>query len=130
MGESLKEYIKNHPARGFRSQPHYFQEGDFVAYYIKEDVAYEERIGELVTIYRSMKSNEMVGCKIKGLKRIMKTLGDFGMLRVMIKDGKVSLGLLFMGAALANPGCQEEYGKYGKSFVDVPVDLAQLPKAA
>src|SRR4051794_29920763 len=98
--KSLKQHLAPHRCEAFLPRPHYLQHGDYVTYYFAVDPAYEEPVDELLTDFRSLKPVEMVGCKIKGVRRIIKKLGSFG---VLIFDENVTLGLLFLGAALVNP---------------------------
>src|SRR5262249_35468588 len=125
--KSLTEYLAEHDCKGFVPRPHYFQDGDFVSYYFAEDRAYEERVDELLTVFRSMATKELVGCKIKGVRRILKKLGAFG---VMIFDDNVTLGILFAGAALVNPDRSDSYERFGREYGRAPLDPKELRKAA
>jgi hypothetical protein len=125
--KTLAEYLAEKPnCKGFNARPHYFQDGDFVSYYFREDPAFEERIDELLTIYFSMDTGEMVGCKIKGVRRILQELGNFS---VTIEGGNVTLGLLFVGAALVNPSQKGQYEKLGSEHGKVPLDPEELRAA-
>jgi hypothetical protein len=73
-----------------------------------------------------MKTGEMVGCKIKGVRRILQTLGKFG---VVIRDGCNLLGILFIGAALMLPERREDYEKVGEKVGDVSLDAEELQSA-
>jgi hypothetical protein len=125
--ESLKQYLAEHRCETFVPRPHYFQDGDHVSYYFAEDRAYEERVDELLTVFRSIATKELVGCKIKGVRRILKELDSFG---VVILDAKVTLGLLFVGAALVNPGRRDSYERFGREYGSAPLDPNELRKAA
>jgi hypothetical protein len=93
--EDLVEYIEKNPADGFSPVPHYFPDGDFVSFYFLEDECYAERVDELLTAYYSIDSGALVGCKIKGVRRLLQTLGNFG---VLVQDGPITLGFLFLAA--------------------------------
>lgn len=99
MEQTLNEYLKTHDCQGFRPVPHYFAFGDYLTYYFRDDRAYEQRVDDLLTVYLSMSTDELVGCKIKGVAHILRTAGDFG---VRVDDGDVRLGFFFfVGASTA-----------------------------
>src|SRR5262245_54514170 len=106
MAETLATYLKGKRCRGLRTRPVYFPDGDFVTLFVKDELAHEDRIDELVTIYRSVTSNEIVGCKIKGIRYLLNTLEGFG---VVIADEKLMLGFLFLAAASAKPEGRTTY---------------------
>ncbi len=137
MDETLNEYLEGRKVKGFTSRPRYFRDGDFVSYYLVDEDHYAERVDELLTVYRSMKDrNRLVGCKIKGVSRILETLGSFA---VSIHDGngQILLGPLFLGSmALArNPSLkndQERRSRYEEVRLatrDVWLDESELQPA-
>jgi hypothetical protein len=130
MAENLKEYLQTHKCKGFNSVPHYSALGDFVTYYFRDARAYEQRVDELLTVYLTMDSNELVGCKIKGVRHILQTAGDFG---VALDAGKgVRLGFFFfIGAAAAKDAKQKErYEELGRVAKDAVVDRKELEAIA
>jgi hypothetical protein len=75
-------------------------------------------VDDLLTVYLAFGSDELVGCKIKGVKHILRAAGDF---EVSTGTNEVRLGLfLFIGAALARE--EEQRKRY--------TELAQLAKNA
>jgi len=99
MAQDLKEYLETHPPQGFRPVPHYFAQGDFVTYFFRNERAYSQRVDDILTVFLAFDTNELVGCKIKGVKHILQAAGDFG---VSLDDGDVQLGLFFfVGASVA-----------------------------
>src|SRR5262249_38691596 len=96
MTQTFEDYMTGRPARPFEAKPQYFIDGDFVSCFLSDQLAYEERLDGLVTVYRSVETNEMVGCKIKGVKLLLQ---DFGGFLVIVKEAPFSLALLFMKAA-------------------------------
>src|SRR5437868_4269436 len=111
----LSEYTKGKKCGDFRPRPHFFRDGDYVTYFFREDRAYEQRIDELLTVYRSVKTDELVGCKVKGVRRILSTLGNFG---IKVEDGNVTMSMLFIGAALVSPASRERYEEFGRRVED------------
>jgi hypothetical protein len=45
--------------------------------YFKPDADYSQRLTDHVTLYRSIDSNEIVGCRIKGINGILEDLPNF-----------------------------------------------------
>ena len=52
-------------------------EADALTFYFKPDADYSERLTDHVTLYRSLESNELVGCRIKGITGILEDLPNF-----------------------------------------------------
>jgi hypothetical protein len=128
MAANLDEYLETHSPKGFRPVPHYFAQGDFVTYYFRNDPCYAERVDDLLTVFLSMDSKELVGCKIKGVKHILQTAGDFG---VSLDSGAVPLGMFFfVGAALAKDAAQRSrYEQIGEKAKEVTMDRKELEAA-
>lgn len=91
---SLTEFIKSNNPKKFTAKPYYSQHGDALIFYFKDDQSYAERVDALLTVYRSMETNEMVGCEIKGVQSILEKLGNFG---INLTSPTVDLKLLFFG---------------------------------
>jgi hypothetical protein len=43
-------------------------EADALTFYFKPNADYSQRLTDHVTLYRSLESNELVGCRIKGIR--------------------------------------------------------------
>lgn len=52
-------------------------EADALVAYFKPDADYSERLTDHVTLYRSIDTNEIVGCRIKGISGILEDLPNF-----------------------------------------------------
>ena len=65
------------------------QEADALTFYFKPDADYSERLTDHVTLYRSLESNELVGCRIKGIAGILEDLPNF--LHVDHQGAKLSM---------------------------------------
>ena len=126
MATDLKEYLAGKECKAFESRPNYFEDGDYVTYFASDVFAYEDRIDELVTVYRSVETSELIGCKIKGVQRIVETLGGFA---IFVKGDSFRLGMLFMGAALLNHKRRDEYQEISKEYGQVPLDPSELPSS-
>jgi hypothetical protein len=125
MANDLMDYLAGKEARNFRPHPQYSRDGDFLTFFFRDDDAIAKRVDELLTVYVSAETDELVGAKIKGVQRILSTLGDFG---VTIKDAKLTLGMLFLAgmAVSREPGHKNEYIRVGEFVKSVPIDAEEL----
>src|SRR5688572_12793423 len=96
---NLAEFLAGKRPGEFSPQGHYVAAGDTLIFYFKDSESYGERIDELLTVYRSIATKEMVGCQIKSIRFILERLGSFG---VHVQDGEVDLRLIFVAYALAS----------------------------
>ena len=60
MAEDLMSYLDGREATGFEPRPFYSPDGDFLTFYFREDDHYAERVDELLTVYLSMDTQELV----------------------------------------------------------------------
>ncbi len=128
MAQELTEYLEGRSVSRFASVPHYFRDGDFVTFYVSDERCYTERVDQLLTVYRSATTGAMIGCKIKGVHRILNTLGDFS---VVIRDGAIRLGLLFLAAALdIDPSKRHFYREVARLAKDLSIAPNELPAMA
>ena len=74
----------------------YDPDGDCIEFLAKPDSFYAERVDDLVTVYYSQETNEVVGSLIKGVsgfcKKISETMPGF---KIEIRDGRVRLVHVF-----------------------------------
>jgi hypothetical protein len=90
---TVVEWLKTAKHRGFNPRPRYYSHGDYVTYFLRPDRCIERRINSLITVYVDEKTRtELVGCKIKGIKKLMANLAFFA------TDGKVVMGMLILSA--------------------------------
>ena len=104
----------------FQPIPSYFADGDYLTFYFEDVDCYGERVDELLTIYREMTTDRLVGCKIKGVRRILDEAGKFGV-RIEGPDG-VNLSFLFLTGGIKKEGrTREQYQELGVRTSDVPL---------
>ena len=129
MAQDLREYLETHTPQAFRPVPHYFPQGDFVTYYFRNDRCYSQRLDDIVTLFLAFETHELVGCKIKSVKHILQTAGDFG---VTVAEGDVQLGLFFfIGAARARDESQKRrYEELRRVARTVILDRRELQAAS
>ena len=123
--ETLIEHLKTTKPKGFTPRPFYSVEGDSLTFYFKDEESSRERVDDFLTVYKSIKSDKLVGCQIKGLPRAMKLLGDFGLI---IEDDSVRLGMIFIAsmAACPEPLTRERYRQLGKIAKQASIPAKEL----
>ena len=92
MAKDLMNYLETTKPRGFELRPYYGLEEDSLTFYFAKAESYGQRVDELLTLFLSVKTDELVGCQVKGIRKYLKRLGHFG---IAIKHGRVRLDLFF-----------------------------------
>jgi hypothetical protein len=124
MAEDLMTYLSGRKAHGFEPRPFYSPDGDFLTFYFRGDEHYAERVDELLTIYLSMDGDELIGCKIKGVRRILDTLGKFG---VEVSGQDMQLSFLFLpGASMLEDERRKRYEEIGAHTRDIRLNPSEL----
>jgi hypothetical protein len=79
-------------------------------------------VDNLLTLFFSVKTDELVGCQVKGIRKNQKRLGNFGL---AIKHGKIRLDLFFhLLAFLAEkPQQRQKYLDLSQRIKDVEVEF-------
>ena len=124
---NLTEYLDLNPPKAFRSAPVYFPTGDFLTYLLKDGPCIAERLDDVVTLYLSRDTRELVGFKVKGVQHILKKAGAFGV-GVGGGDG-VRLGLFFFAGAAPDRADKLPKMKWYErleAFADITVDRRTL----
>jgi|SRR5579864_6089877 len=126
MEENLNEYLRGREPDGFTRRPFYSRDGDTLTYYFESDEAYSQRVDDLLTVYKSKQTDKLVGCKIKGVIRLLERLKNFGF--ALSPEGEsLKLNLLFLSALGERPATvhhyYEELGRYTREAV---VDSSEL----
>lgn len=103
MEQTLRDYLRDNKPGEFRSVPHYFSTGDYITYFVSDERCYSKRLDDVVTVYLAEGSEKLIGCKVKGVKHILRTAGDFGV-RVDGADDDISLGFFFFTGAAPDRG--------------------------
>jgi len=123
--DDLMQYLAGKEAGPFKAEAFYSADGDFMTYYVRDDECYAERVDELLTVYLAMGTDELVGCKIKGVSRLIRRLQEFGV-RVT-PEGGAPLSILFLSAASERPPEQQKYyQQMGRYTCDQPLYSASL----
>ncbi len=107
MAKDLMKYLEAAKPRGFQPRPYYGPEEDCLTFYFSKAESYGKRVDELLTLFLAAKTNELVGCQVKGVRMNLKRLGHFG---ISVNHGKVRLDLVFhLLAFLAKKPQQRQY---------------------
>ena len=84
------------PAERFRPTATYDPDGDCIEFLVSPDSFYAERVDDLVTVYYSQETGEVIGSLIKGVSKFCKGLLErMPGFRIEIRDGRVSLEHIF-----------------------------------
>ena len=85
------------PAEAFKPTATYDRDGDCIEFLSKPDPFYAERIDDLVTVYYSQETGEVIGSLIKGVSKFYRdVLEKMPGFRIEIQDGPVSLQHIFL----------------------------------
>jgi hypothetical protein len=92
------------PQAAFQPVVFYNKDGDCIEFIAKPDMFYAERIDDLVTVYYSQETKEIIGSMIKGIKKFCQDiLKKYPGFRIEIHDGRVSLAHIFRAYAWSQP---------------------------
>lgn len=92
MVQSIKDLLRQEePATEFKPYTYYCADADALSVYFKPDADYSERLADHVTLYRSLESHELVGCRIKGVKGLLEDLPN----DLRINHDGIRLSVLF-----------------------------------
>lgn len=96
------------PNGDFKPTAVYDPDGDCIEFLAKPDAFYAERVDDLVTVYYSQETKEVVGSLLKGVSRfcanVLRTMPGF---QIEITDGRVKLVQLFRARIWASPPAPE-----------------------
>ena len=89
----LMEFLKeNPPANQFVPYMHLNREADALTVYFEGDADYSERLSDHVTLYRSLDTTEVIGCRIKGISGILADLPNY----IEVNHEGAKLALVFL----------------------------------
>ena len=122
MATDLMKYLEKVRPKRFTPRPYYGHDEDCLTFYFDNAESYARRVDELLTVFLSLKKNELIGCQVKGIRSNLKRLGQFG---ITIKHGKIRLDLVFhLLAFLAEkPAQRKRYLELSERSKDVDLEL-------
>lgn len=85
------------PAEEFEPVATYDPDGDCIEFLAKPDAFYAERVDDLVTVYFSQETGEVIGSLVKGVSAFCKkTLERMPGFRIVVQAGRVRLEHIFL----------------------------------
>jgi len=85
------------PVEPFEPVVTYDRDGDCIEFLSRADNFYAERIDDLVTVYYSQETNEVIGSLLKGVSKFCADLLEkMPALKIVIKDGPTKLEHIFL----------------------------------
>ena len=82
----------------------YVQRGDYLSVFFSDEDYFAERIDDFLTVYRSVDSESLIGCKVKGVSLLAKNIQN----EISIEDENVSL-LVLLKADAGNAQSKQHY---------------------
>ncbi|MBI1900766.1 MAG: hypothetical protein HYS13_06605 [Planctomycetia bacterium] len=126
----LKRYLEENAPQGtFSPCVHYDADADALTFFFSNKPEHAKRLNSRVTVYLSDESEDLVGCRIKGVRAVLEDIGSFD---VAISHGKVKLKMLFVAlheTFSADPASRAIYRQIGDVVrhsdleVQVPVSV-------
>jgi hypothetical protein len=122
MAKDLMKHIETTKPIGFQPRPFYGADEDSLTYYFGKAESYGKRVDELLTLFLSVKTDKLVGCQVKGVRKNLERLGDFG---IAVKHGRVRLDLFFHLLAFleTKPRQRQTYLDLSERTRDVELEL-------
>ena len=85
------------PAEQFRPTATYDPDGDCIEFLARPDPFYAERVDDLVTVYYSQETDQVIGSLIKGVSKFCSTLlQNMPGFQIEIQDRRVKLQHIFL----------------------------------
>lgn len=81
----------NPPAKKFVPYSYLSKEADVLTVYFEGDADYSKRLNDNITLYLSVETDEIVGCRIKGISGILKDLPHY----FSVKHAGIELSIIF-----------------------------------
>src|SRR5688500_3156060 len=112
----LAEFLTSTVAAEFTPVPYWEPETDSLIFYFRNEPSYSKRLNQLMTIFLSAADDKLVGCEVKGIKRILKRVKQFG---IGISDHKLDLKLVLFAALVPEPESPSFEDEYPDDFADL-----------
>ncbi len=89
----LMDFLRRNPPESkFVPYCHLSKEADTLTVYFEGDADYSKRLCDHVTLYLSLETDEIVGCRIKGISGLLEDLPNY----IEVQHGKVQLSVIFL----------------------------------
>ncbi len=110
--ELMQFLKKNTPAKQFVPYCYVSKQADALTVYFEGDADYSKRLSDHLTLYLSLETNEIIGCRIKGISGILADLPNY----IKVTHGQVELSIVFLAFR----------GGAGKDVSNAMNDLARV----
>lgn len=110
----------------FRSRPHFNATGDSLTLYFSDLPAYSQRIDSILTVYRSMESNEITGFKIKGVSLLAENVVNI----FKIEDGEIEIRWLLLSALGTSLKPRSHYYDLGEKCGTIKISVEEILRKA
>lgn len=125
--EMKAHFLEESSGKKFVPCAHYDPDSDCVTFYFSNEPDHGKRLNSRVTIYLSDESNELLGCRVKGVRSVLEDIGSFD---VSISHGRVKLTMLFVAFHAvfgSDSDSRIAYRKIGQAASDSDLDL-EIPE--
>ncbi|MBW3598483.1 MAG: hypothetical protein KY475_14580 [Planctomycetes bacterium] len=91
--EALREQLEaDAPVGEFEPYMRFSKEADALTFYFKPDREHSKRLSDHVTLFLSVDTGEVVGCRVKGVAEILEDLPNY----ISVNHDGVLLSVLFL----------------------------------
>lgn len=121
--ELKSEFQKQTADRTFQPCAHYDVDADALTFYFRNDPDHGQRLNSRVTVYYSDDTDELVGCRIKGVRSVLEDIGWFD---VSIRHNKIKLDILivaFHAVFALDTSSREVYRQIGEAAHHSDLDV-------
>lgn len=123
---SITELLDNikPSSRPFEPYAYYGEEEDALKVHFSGEQDYAKRLNSRVTIYLSMKTDEIVGVQIKNVCQVLEDIGSYD---IAIKHGKVKIQMLFLamrGDIIEHEEDRDVFRKLGTKASESQIELS------
>ncbi|MGA2063595.1 MAG: hypothetical protein ABSG86_01435 [Thermoguttaceae bacterium] len=123
MATDLRNFLATQIGDGpFRPYLAISREADALTAYFEPDADYSERLTDHVTLYRSIESKEIVGCRIKGISGILEDLPNF--LQVEHQGAKLSMVFWSFRGGVDDENLRDAFRQLAKAAGDMSLQTA------
>jgi len=118
----LADFLKaNPPAKKFVPYTFLSKEADALTVYFEGDPDYSKRLNDHVTLFLSLDTHEIVGCRIKGISEIIADLPNY--LRVQHNGIELSVVFLTFRGGAVDEATRNAINSLGKVAADKKMKL-------
>ena len=102
----------NPPADEFTPYCHFSREADALTFYFNDTPDYSKRLTDHVTLFLSIETDEVVGCRVKGVSGIIEDLPNY----IHTKHDGIQLSIVFLSlhGAMDNGDARQVMNRLGR----------------